>query len=97
MQRLAGEGIDPQVVDDQIGRITHASDLADGIIGILRSEAPYGVHHVTSPGDPRSWHAIAREAFAAVGADPDRVTAVSTDTYAAGRSLAPRPRNSTLS
>jgi dTDP-4-dehydrorhamnose 3,5-epimerase len=97
MQRLAGEGIDPQVVDDQIGRLTHASDLADGIIGILRSEAPYGVHHVTSPGDPRSWHAIAREAFAAVGADPDRVTAVSTDTYAAGRSLAPRPRNSTLS
>lgn len=96
MQRLAHDGIDPQVVDDQVGRLTQATDLADGIIEILRSGAAYGVHHVTSPGEPRSWYAIAREAFAAVGADPDRVSAVSTETYSAGKPLAPRPKNSTL-
>lgn len=97
MQRLANQGVDPQVVDDQVGRLTYAGDLADGILDILGSGAPYGVHHVTSPGEPRSWYDIAREAFAAVGADPERVTPVSTDAYAAGKALAPRPRNSTLS
>lgn len=97
MQRLALEGGNPRVVDDQFGRLTQAGELADGIIDLLRSGAPYGIHHATGGGEPRSWAQIAREVFAAEGRDPSDVTGVSTEEYGAGKRLAPRPQHSTLS
>lgn len=96
MRRLARDGVSPSVVDDQIGRLTHADDLAAGILRLLDDRAPFGVHHVTGPGEPRSWAAIAREVFAEEGRDPGDVTGVSTEEYAAGKPTAPRPRHSAL-
>ena len=96
MQSLAEKGVNPSVVDDQIGLLTYTSDLADGIIDLLRSNAPYGTHNITSGGEPRSWYEIARQAFADAGHDPERVSPTSTEEYGAGKAVAPRPKFSTL-
>lgn len=95
MQRLAVEGVDPAVVDDQIGCLTYTSDLASAIVDLLAT-TDYGTHNFTSGGEPRSWFEIARQAFTDAGHDPARVRPVSTEEYRAGKNLAPRPRNSTL-
>ncbi|VXA97909.1 bifunctional dTDP-4-dehydrorhamnose 3,5-epimerase family protein/NAD(P)-dependent oxidoreductase [Aeromicrobium sp. 9AM] len=96
MQRLARDGVRPQVVDDQFGRLTTARELADGILGLLSSGAPYGIHHITGGGEPRSWAHIAREVFVAEGRSADDVIGVSTESYGADKQLAPRPRHSSL-
>jgi len=96
MKRLAETGAEPEVVDDQIGRLTSTTDLAAGIVDLLRSGAPYGTYNITSGGEPRSWFQIARQVFEDAGHDPDRVRPVSSAAYAAGKTVAPRPRFSTL-
>ena len=96
MRRLARDGISPSVVDDQIGRLTPADDLAAGILRLLDTGAPYGVHHVTGTDEPTSWADIARRIFVEEGRDAADVTGVSTEEYAAGKATAPRPRNSAL-
>jgi dTDP-4-dehydrorhamnose 3,5-epimerase len=96
MQRLARDGVRPQVVDDQVGRLTTAKELAAGIVDLISSGAPYGIHHITGGGDPTSWADIARDVFAAEGRDPAEVIGVSTESYGADKQLAPRPQHSTL-
>ena len=96
MQRLARNGVRPQVVDDQLGRLTTARELADGIVDLLSTGAPYGIHHITGGGEPRSWADIAREVFVAEGRSADDVIGVSTESYGADKQLAPRPQHSTL-
>jgi dTDP-4-dehydrorhamnose 3,5-epimerase len=99
MQSLAEKGVNPRVVDDQIGLLTHASDLAQGIVDLLRGNAAYGTYNITSGGEPRSWFEIAQKTFADAGHDPGRVTPVSTAEYfadAGDKPIAPRPRFSTL-
>ncbi|WP_029146203.1 dTDP-4-dehydrorhamnose reductase [Microbacterium luticocti] len=98
MASLADRGIDPRVVDDQIGRPTFTDDLARGIRHLLDTSAPYGVYNLTSTGEPASWAQIARQVFTLTGHDPARVTGVSTEDYFAQASgpVAPRPRNSVL-
>jgi dTDP-4-dehydrorhamnose reductase len=99
MAGLAERGVDPAVVDDQVGRLTHADDLARGILHLLGTRAPFGTYNLTGSGQPLSWAAVARAVFAATGHDPDRVRPVSTAEYFAGASgpVAPRPANSVLS
>lgn len=96
MKRLADNGVDPSVVDDQVGLLTHCTDLAAGIVDLLVGDNPFGTYNITSGGEPRSWFEIARGVFAEVGHDPDRVSPVSTAAYGEGKALAPRPANSTL-
>ena len=96
MQRLARDGVRPQVVDDQFGRLTTARELADGIVRLLSSRAPYGIHHITGGGEPQSWADIARGVFVAEGRSPEDVISVSTESYGADKQLAPRPQHSTL-
>jgi dTDP-4-dehydrorhamnose 3,5-epimerase len=97
MADLATRGVDPQVVDDQFGRLTFASDLAAGIGHLLRCAAPYGTYNLTNAGPVTSWFDVARGVFQRLGHDPGRVRPVSAADYAAGREgMAPRPRNSTL-
>lgn len=100
MKSLADKGVNPTVVDDQVGRLTHTSDLAAAIVDVLAKRPAYGTYNVTSGGDPKSWFEVARDVFAEAGHDPQRVTPVSTAEYvaaqAAGKLIAPRPRNSTL-
>jgi dTDP-4-dehydrorhamnose 3,5-epimerase len=59
--------------------------------------APYGTYNVSNGGPPTSWAELAKAVFALTGRDPDDVTPTTTAEYAAGRAMAPRPLNSTLS
>ena len=98
MRSLAERGIDPRVVDDQVGRLTFTEDLAAAVLHLLDTGAPYGTYNVTGGGDPASWAEVARQIFSLTGNDPARVTAVSTSEYFDGATqpVAPRPRNSVL-
>ncbi len=98
MASLAERGVDPRVVDDQVGRLTFTADLARGIRHLLEVEAPYGVYNLTGAGEAVSWADVARRVFALGGHDPARVTGVSTEEYFASAAgpVAPRPRNSVL-
>jgi dTDP-4-dehydrorhamnose reductase/dTDP-4-dehydrorhamnose 3,5-epimerase len=97
MQRLAAEGVSPRVVDDQVGRLTFADELARATRHLLEADATYGVYHCSGSGPATTWAEVARRVFELAGRDPDDVTPVSTEEYAAGRDLAPRPRSSTMS
>lgn len=98
MASLAERGIDPRVVDDQVGRLSFTSDIAAMARHLMKESAPFGVYNVTGDGDPATWYDIARDVFEMTGHDPSRVTGVSTDAYFADASapVAPRPRNSVL-
>ncbi len=94
MASLAERGIDPGVVDDQVGRLTFASDLAAAIVHLLEVGAPFGVYNVSNGGTPTTWADIARSVYELTGHDPARVSGVSTADYFAGKQAAPRPLNS---
>ena len=97
MAALAAQGIAPAVVNDQIGRLTFADELARGIAHLLTSGAAYGTYNLTNAGEPASWAAIAAQIFALTGHDPATVTGVSTQQYYGGKTgIAPRPANSVL-
>ncbi|TCK20961.1 dTDP-4-dehydrorhamnose reductase [Pseudonocardia endophytica] len=95
MLGLAARGVCPDVVDDQIGRPTIASDLARAVAALAGAEP--GAYHATGDGEPVSWAEVARVVFAHAGRDPADVRPVSTSDYAAGRTMAPRPSNGVLS
>ncbi len=97
MERLAAQGACPEVVDDQVGRLTFATELARATRHLLASRAPYGTYNVTNAGGAMSWAEVAAEVFRHCGRDPAEVRPVSTAGYAAraGR-LAPRPASSVL-
>lgn len=99
MASLAERGVDPRVVDDQIGRLTFADDIARGIRHLLETAPPCGTYNLTGEGPAMSWADVAREVFSLAGQDPARVTGVTTEEYfaTAAGPVAPRPRNSVLS
>ncbi|WP_427018620.1 sugar nucleotide-binding protein [Pseudarthrobacter sp. P1] len=96
MASLAGRGIAPAVVNDQIGRLSFTEDIAAGIKHLLESGAEYGVYNLSNDGDPQSWADIAADVYELSGADRSAVSGVSTAEYFAGKSAAPRPLNSVL-
>ncbi|MDQ0633331.1 dTDP-4-dehydrorhamnose reductase/dTDP-4-dehydrorhamnose 3,5-epimerase [Arthrobacter pascens] len=96
MASLAEKGVSPTVVNDQVGRLTFAEDLAAGIKHLLDVEAPYGTYNLTNDGDPQSWADIAAEVFELSGRARSSVTGVSTSEYFRGKTAAPRPSNSVL-
>jgi len=98
MASLAKRGIDPKVVDDQIGRLTFTADIARGIRHLVDTGAEYGTYNLTGGGEPRCWADVARRVFALTGHDPARVAGISTDEYfaSAGAAVSPRPRYSVL-
>ncbi len=96
MRDLARQGARPHVVDDQVGRLTFAAELARATRHLIDTHAPYGTYNVTGGGEPCSWAAIAAEVFALSGRERSDVVPVPTEEYAAGRAVAPRPRGSVL-
>jgi dTDP-4-dehydrorhamnose reductase len=91
MLRLAGERDTWAVVDDQRGSPSFTPDLAHAIHMLAVDRRP-GVFHVTNQG-VTTWFDLARDVLRLTGADPDRITPISTADYAAP---APRPANSVL-
>ncbi|MCW2758076.1 MAG: dTDP-4-dehydrorhamnose reductase [Nocardioidaceae bacterium] len=96
MRRLAGDGVSPSVVDDQVGRLTFADELARAIVHLVTTGAAYGTYNVTNGGEPRSWAGFASAVFEASGRSGTDVTPISSDEYAAGKTIAPRPLRSTM-
>ncbi len=95
MWRLAGDGVRPGVVDDQVGRLTFTDELVRATRHLLDSRAAYGIYHVSNGGEPTSWADVAARVFELAGRDPAEVRRVSTEEYFAGKDgVAPRPLRS---
>ena len=96
MASLAEREMDLQVVDDQTGRLTFASEIARGIGHLLAVNASSGSYNLSSCGDVTSWAEIARTVHELTGHNPARVSGVTTEQYFDGRRAAPRPLRSAL-
>lgn len=114
MKGLSDRVADPQdslervtVVDDQYGRLTFTSDMAEGILWLLgyregdvepSSPAPHGAYNLTGSGPVESWAQIAARVFDLANGNGERVVPVSTAEYYAGAEgpIAPRPEHSDL-
>lgn len=97
MHSLAAQGVEPDVVDDQTGRLTFTTELARATRHLLETGAAFGTYNVTNAGPATTWFELGRAVFRLSGCAEDCVTPVSSEEYASGRALAPRPRHSTLS
>lgn len=98
MKNLSDRKIKPNVVNDQIGRLTFTDDLAAGIKHLIDSKAKAGTYNLSNDGDPVSWCDIAKIVYELNGSDTDDVTGVTTSEYYSGKDyVAPRPLQSTLS
>jgi dTDP-4-dehydrorhamnose 3,5-epimerase len=96
MQMLAGNGVSPSVVDDQVGRLTFTGELSRATHHLLDSGSPYGTYNLSNSGPVTSWCDLAQEVFRLSGRSADDVSPVSTAEYTAGKDTAPRPSNSVL-
>ncbi|MFF1251249.1 sugar nucleotide-binding protein [Pseudarthrobacter sp. NPDC058329] len=96
MASLAGRGVRPAVVDDQVGRLSFAADIAEGIRHLLATDAAFGIYNLSNEGSPQSWAEIAADVFELSGADRSVVSGVSTAEYFKDKAAAPRPLNSVL-
>jgi dTDP-4-dehydrorhamnose reductase len=96
MASLAARGIEPSVVNDQIGRLSFTEDIAAGIRHLLESGAAHGTYNLSNDGEPQSWADIAADVYEVSGRSRSAVTGVSTEEYFKGKAAAPRPLNSAL-
>lgn len=91
MLKLADEKESIDVVDDQIGAPTYASDLAAVLVDLVRARRR-GLFHATNAGEV-SWYGFARAIFEEAGNDPERIKPVSSE---AMKRPANRPKCSVL-
>ena len=95
------------VVNDQLGRLTFADQMATAIFHLLGyregdvepiEPAPYGTYNCTGSGSVHSWADIARRVFERTNGNGDTVVPVSTASYYASAKgpVAPRPSHSAL-
>ena len=92
MARLEREKDTVDVVDDQFGQPTYSKDLAEQLVRLVEVRPTGGVFHATNSGEV-SWYGFAREIFALLGADPERVRPVTSEQFVRP---APRPAYSVL-
>lgn len=98
MLRLGRERDHLSIIDDQIGRPTSATDLADAAIGMIlkamSDDRCWGLYHFSNSGPPVSWYGFADEIFRQaerrMGRRPD-LERISTEEFNAP---AVRPKNS---
>lgn len=98
MVSLAKNGINPEVVNDQIGRLTFTQDLSDAINHLVTTKCAFGIYNLSNEGPSVSWAEIAKRVFQLSGYDSSRVTGITTAKFFEGKSfIAPRPAWSVLS
>ncbi len=102
MQSLAGRGVSPSVVADQVGRLTFTPELVRATRHLLEAGAEHGTYHVSNGGPAMSWAEVARAVFERSDRSADDVTPITTEDYAAGvlekgNPFAPRPLRSAMS
>ena len=105
MMMLSNKVADPDdalnqitVVDDQYGRLTFTTDMAEAIFALLDGDAAYGTYNLTGSGAVKSWYEIAKDVFDQTNGNGDAVKPVSTEQYfkAAKNPVSPRPVHSAL-
>lgn len=74
--RAGGDGC-VDVVDDQHGQPTWATDVARRLITLGGDTTAHGTYHATNAG-AATWFQLARATFELCGADPDRVRPIGT-------------------
>jgi dTDP-4-dehydrorhamnose reductase len=97
MLELGKKGVNPTVVNDQIGRLTFTSELVRAIDHLLSTSPSYGTYNITNSGDPASWAEITSKIYELSSLD---ITVGNTSTeeyYKDKEDIAPRPLQSTLS
>jgi dTDP-4-dehydrorhamnose reductase len=90
MIRLANEGKDIKVVDDQVLTPTSTKDIAEKLYELIKTEK-YGLYHMTNSGSC-SWYEFACEIFKQEGLSPN-ISPTTSDAFA---SKAKRPAYSVL-
>ncbi len=96
MLDLAQKGVNPSVVNDQIGRLTFTAVLVGAIGHLLSKSAEFGTYNVSNDGTPASWADITREIFKAAELS-NSVTDITTAEYYEDKpEVARRPHNSEL-
>ncbi|TRY16688.1 sugar nucleotide-binding protein [Tessaracoccus rhinocerotis] len=96
MARLADNGTNPTVINDQHGRLTFTQDLARAIDHLLATHAPHGTYNLTNTGPTQTWADIAKHVFQLRGRNPDDISTCTTTQWAKDKTIAPRPQHSTL-
>ena len=96
MLELAKKSINPNVVSDQIGRLTFTSQLVGAINHLLSNQSEFGTYNLSNDGEPASWAEVTRAIFKEADYR-NIVTDVTTKTYYTGKEgIALRPMQSTL-
>ena len=96
MLEIGKKGISPEVVADQIGRLTFTSELVKAIDLLLKKQPAYGTYNVSNSGDPTSWANITRAIFLDAKLNL-QVTDITTQQYFQDKkNVSPRPAVSTL-
>lgn len=101
MAKLAADGVNPPVVNDQFGRPSFTSDIAAGVKHLLDTQAPYGTYNLSNDGDIVSWQQFAQKVYEYSGHDSARVGTQSTQDFITAKAeqgllVSPRPLQSTL-
>ena len=97
MLDLGKKGVEPSVVNDQVGRLTFTSELVRGIDYLLNKKAAYGIYNLSNEGQPSSWADIARAIYKLAGYDLKVTDTTTAEYFVSKQDVAPRPLNSTLS
>jgi len=79
MLRLAKEGKEIKVVDDQVGSPTYVKDLAAEVVKLSESKRPFGIYHITNSGTC-SWYEFAEEIFKLSNLKPE-ISPVSSEKF----------------
>jgi dTDP-4-dehydrorhamnose 3,5-epimerase len=96
MLGVAEKGIEPSVVNDQIGRLTFTGELVRAIDHLLTNTLGFGTYNVSNDGQAVSWAGVTREIYKVAGLG-NKVTDISTEAYYEGKEdIAPRPKYSSL-
>jgi dTDP-4-dehydrorhamnose 3,5-epimerase/reductase len=94
MLELGRKGVNPAVVNDQVGRPTFTSELVRAIDHLLRERPPFGTYNLSNGGDVVSWADFTREIFKTAGFDNSVTDTTTADYYKDRPNAAKRPLNS---